>query len=318
MSDQLSLFSPSEEPKPVRGAAVPEEIAAVAARLGENVYLGTSSWSFPGWRGLVYDRDVSKTTLSRHGLSAYASHPLLRTVCLDRTYYGPMTAPELKRYAQQVPDSFRFVVKAHELLTRARTRGPSPTDNPHYLDRDYAEREVLRPLLEGLGDKAAVLLFQFPPQTVSHLGGALRFAEDLGRFLDGLPPELLYAVELRDPELLTGAYVDALESAAACHAYNVHPTMPPVARQSKLAEISRFPALVVRWMLRFDRGYEDARDAFYPFDRLAEEDAPARSAIAALVRIAAASKKRAFVVVNNKAEGSAPLSVARLAEALVG
>lgn len=316
MSEQLPLFSKAEEPKPVRAAVVPERMAATAKRLGENVYLGTSSWSFPGWRGLVYDREASKTTLARYGLAAYASHPLLRTVGIDRTYYGPMTAEELRRYADQVPPSFRFVVKAHELLTRARIRGPRVAPNPCYLDRDYAEREVVGPLLAGLGARAAVLVFQFPPQSVAHLGGARRFAEELGAFLERLPRELLYAVELRNRELLGEAYLNALAASGACHAYNVHPTMPPIAEQASLAPLGRMPALVVRWMLRFDRGYEDARDAFYPFDRLVEEDPGSRSAIASLVRSASASGKRAFVLVNNKAEGSAPLSIARLAEAL--
>lgn len=316
LTRQLSLFSPSEEPKPVRGAFDSEELVALASKLGPGVHLGSSSWSFPGWRGIVNDRDVSKTTLARHGLAAYASHPLLGTVCLDRTYYGPMTAEELQRHAEQVPDSFRFVVKAHELVTRAWTRGPSPSPNPHYLDPAYAEKEIVGPLVEGMGSKAAVLLFQFPPQAVARLGGAHRFAEDIERFLSALPRGMLYAVELRNPELLTPAYAAALERARACHAYNVHPTMPPLGQQSSLADAARFPALVVRWMLRADRSYEDAKDDFYPFDRLAEEDVSARDAVAGLVRDATRAGKPAFVVVNNKAEGSAPLSIVRLAETL--
>lgn len=318
MPEQLALFESSPEPSPVGPADVAPEIASMPPRLGPTLYLGTSSWAFPGWKGIVYDREASKTVLSRRGLSAYSRHPLLRTVCIDRTYYGPLSADELRGYAEQVPEGFRFVVKAHELLTRARLRDPYPSRNERFLDAHYATDEVIGPCLEGLGSKAAVLLFQFPPQSVPGLGGASGFARDLNRFLRELPPDLLYAVELRNADLLTLEYVDALLDAGACHCFNVHPTMPDVSAQVERVREASFPALVVRWMLRHGREYEAARDAFSPFDRLVEPDDGARSTISALCREAATARKRAFVIVNNKAEGSAPLSVARLAQAIAG
>jgi uncharacterized protein YecE (DUF72 family) len=250
----------------------------------------------------VYDREASQTTLSRHGLRAYSRNPLLRAVAIDRTYYGPIPASEFRAYAEQVPESFRFLVKAHEALTRP---------GEHYLDRRYAIEEVIGPAVEGLGAMAAVLLLQFPPQSVRNLGGPLRFAEDVNGFLRDLPRDVLYALEIRNAELLTPRYVEALEESKACHCYNVHPSMPDVAEQAKRTAGTRFPALVVRWMLRRDRDYEEAREDFRPFDRLAAEDSSSRAAVARLCRETA---DPAFVIVNNKAEGSAPLSVFKLAE----
>jgi uncharacterized protein YecE (DUF72 family) len=300
LPDQLSLFAPEDEPPPVGPAPFDPKQEAIAARLPADIRLGTSSWSFPGWKGIVYDREVSQKTLSRRGLEAYSRHPLLRAVAIDRTYYGPIPASEFRAYADQVPADFRFVVKAHEEITRPGRR---------YLDRAYAVEEVAGPAIEGLKEKGAILLFQFPPQNVRGLGGPQGFADDLGRFLRELPREILYGVELRNPELLTEPYLEALEGAGACHVFNVHPSMPPVEEQSRFAARARFPAIVVRWMLRRDREYEEARESFSPFDRLAAEDEASRKAIARLCRT-----RPAFVIVNNKAEGSAPLSVFRLAE----
>jgi uncharacterized protein YecE (DUF72 family) len=299
-------------------AAQSPETEALGSALPRNLYLGTSSWAFPGWEGIVYDRASSRTTLSRYGLIAYGKHPLLRAVGIDRTYYGPVPARELRAYAEQVPDGFRFLVKAYEILLRARLRGPSQSPNEHYLDPSYAVDEVVGPTVEGLGKKAAVLLFQFPPQNVARLGGPEKFAEDLHEFLRALPKDLTYAVELRNPELLTPRYLEALGDAGACHCYNAHPTMHRLADQVERCGGAAFPDVVVRWMLRRERGYDDARDAFYPFNRLVEADSTARSAIAGLCRQAVSAGKRAFVIVNNKAEGSAPLSVVRLAEELRG
>jgi hypothetical protein len=61
-------------------AATDEACGALAARLPPGVRLGTSSWSFPGWRGLVYGGDHTEAALARDGLWAYARHPLLRAV----------------------------------------------------------------------------------------------------------------------------------------------------------------------------------------------------------------------------------------------
>jgi uncharacterized protein YecE (DUF72 family) len=302
LTEQLPLFSPSEEPSPVGPAPRDPARDSIASRLRPEVRLGTSSWAFPGWKGIVYDRAASQKTLSRFGLRAYSANPLLRAVAIDRTYYGPIPAAEFRAYADQVPESFRFLVKAHEALTRP---------GKEYLDPEHALREVVGPAVEGLGEKAAVLLLQFPPQSVRGLGGPLRFADDLNRFLRDLPRDILYAVELRNPELLSPRYLEALEESSACHCYNVHPSMPDVSEQARLTAGARFPATVVRWMLRRDRDYEEAREDFRPFDRLAAEDSSSRKAIAALCR---AGAKPAFVIVNNKAEGSAPLSVFKLAE----
>ena len=54
-----------------------------------------------------------------------------------------------------------------------------------------------------------------------------------------------------------------------------------------------------------------------PQPRDVEEDLPTRTALAALARAAAAAGRDVFITINNKAEGSAPLSVARLAAAIV-
>ena len=60
----------------------------------DGLYLGTASWSFPVWEGSVYDRKVRQSVLARHGLAAYAQHPLFRTACIDSTYHGPISKVE--------------------------------------------------------------------------------------------------------------------------------------------------------------------------------------------------------------------------------
>lgn len=310
----------------------------LATHLPEGLRLGTSSWAFPGWAGLVYRDTQSETLLSRKGLSAYAHHPLLRSVGIDRTFYAPLPATELASMAAAVPADFRFLVKAHAALTtpfdqwrRMPYAGRSPTD--HFLNAAYAAEQVVAPVLEGLGAKTGVILFQFPPLGPPYARTALRFADHLARFLEGLPALPVdaqgrgarYAVEIRNREFLGPAYAAALGARGVVHCLNVHPRMPPLAEQARLildghavAGISTRPPLtVVRWMLHPAHEYAAAREEFAPFDRLAAPDTDSRSAVAAEVAAALARQDDVIVIANNKAEGSAPLTLQHLAAALV-
>ena len=93
--------------------------------------------------------------------------------------------------------------------------------------------------------------------------------------------------------------------------------MPHVLAQARQVPPALRNPLVIRWLLAPGEVYADARDRFRPFDRIAREDLPVRSAIARLVVKAAAHGVPALVLINNKAEGCAPESAFRLARAIV-
>ena len=321
MSDerQATLF---ELPAPKLAAAPPAaEHTELARQLSRLVRLGTMSWSFPGWRGLVYAEDAPAGSLSALGLSAYGQHPLLRAVEIDRSYYEPLPADTLRAYAEQVPEDFRFLVKAHELCsvrrfpTHARYGRRGGELNACYLDASYASDAVVGPVESALGDKLGALLFQFSPAREED--DAAAFADQLAAFLSRLPAGVPYAVELRQNGLLTPAYVQALAAHGAVHCHNAWSGMPPVLAQAKQVLPSARNPLIVRWLLAPGERYEDARDRFRPFDRITREDVPVRSAIARLVAKAAARGVPSLVLINNKAEGSAPASAFRLAQAIV-
>jgi uncharacterized protein YecE (DUF72 family) len=319
MDLQLGLFpdEPTAAPSSSVGPAeVPGHVAATAARLPKALRMGTSSWSFPGWDGIVYDRKASPSALAGEGLSAYARHPLLRTVGLDRTYYRSIDAESYRSLAEAVPKDFRFLVKADRLLTSPHdpTAHGVRKQNELFLHAPYAVNEVVGPMVEGLGPKAGPLLFQFSPIPPNLVGGRDAFLDRLHRFLEALPEGPLYAVELRTPSFLTAAYTDALEATGAAHCYNVHPSMSSLETQLTLVSPFYQPALVVRWMLQAGLRYEAAKDRYQPFDRLVDEDQASRERIAVAVLDALVAERPAFVIANNKAEGSAPLSIFRLAE----
>jgi uncharacterized protein YecE (DUF72 family) len=291
----------------------------LAARLPAALRLGTMSWNYPGWRGVVYAANAPQKSLSALGLTAYSRHPLFRTVEIDRTYYEPLPADAFRAYARQVPEDFRFIVKAHDacVLVRfpphARYGARAGQPNPLFLDPEHASREVVAPALEGLGPKLGVVMFQFPPQDV---GTGQGFAARLGAFLSALPQGPTYAVELRNADLVSPAYGEALAAAGAVHVHSVWSSMPSIAEQARrLPPATRRP-LFVRWLFPRGDSYEAAGARYEPFSRLVDEDGASRAAVADLVTRALAHDVPAIVTVDNKAEGCAPESITRLAREL--
>lgn len=322
--DQLALFDlgpqAESEQKGVGAARQPEEVEALGRELPQEIHLGGSTWSFPGWAGLVYDRSYTSSRLAHEGLAAYARHPLLRAVGIDRTHYAPVEAVELAAYREAVPEGFQFLVKAHEGCTLSRIpdhprygtiRGQ---ENPLFLDPSYCADQVVAPFVEGMGAAAGALLFQFAPQD---LGTPARFAKRLQTFLTALPRGPVYAVELRNRELLTADYGDALAAVGACHCHNVHPRMPDIRAQARLVGSERGSMTIIRWLLGAGMTYEEAGRRYAPFNRLAAPDPTNRKAVADLAREALAAGRSFLCTINNNAEGSAPLSAVELAREIV-
>jgi uncharacterized protein YecE (DUF72 family) len=320
------LFDDAFVPR-VELCAHARSLQPLSEKLPSTLAMGTSSWTFPTWEGLVYDKKYSQEALVREGLRAYASHPLFRTVGLDRTFYRPMQAAEMREIADAVPAGFRFLVKAHGDVTKPHAPG-SQAGHGKFLDIAWTRDQVLAPAAQGLGTKLGVVLFQFPtidlrPSRFS--GGIEAFIDQLAAFLASLPSRVPCAVEVRNRELLSNQhrekYVLALRQAGVEHCYSGHPSMPTVGTQMELvpplASNGAATPITCRWLLHASRAYEEAKDIHYPFQSLADADEATRAEIARLAVLAQSMSRDVLVVVNNKAEGSAPLSIEQLALAIV-
>jgi uncharacterized protein YecE (DUF72 family) len=317
---QLSLFESPAEPNAHADAVqrAHAEARPLAAALPAGVYFGTSSWSFPGWAGIVYSSVRSTTELAREGLREYSQHPLLTTVGIDRSYYAPLPVSDLAAYAAQLPEGFRCCIKAPAGVTAyvLGTPGTKPALNPDFLSIERLAGDLLEPLATAFRAHTGPIILEFPPFARSLRLEPDAFLDRLDAFLAELPRNFEYAVELRDRFLLTPRYASVLRAHGIAHTYNYWSAMPMPADQAEVVAPEDLPFTVVRMLLKPGTWYEDQREAFRPFNRLVAPDSAMRRDALAVAGRALMRKKRVYFLVNNKAEGSSPLTIVELARRL--
>jgi uncharacterized protein YecE (DUF72 family) len=290
----------------------------------ENIRFGTSSWAYEGWRGLVYRRSYPKSRFAKDCLGEYASYqyqgvPLFRTVGLDHSFYRPPTISLLEHYRSQVPADFRVCSKVWEEITipayanRARYGAKAGTANPRFLDASLFQEMVLGPSLAGLGRQAGPFLFEFqrygPEPEV--------FLASLDRFFSRLPTGPAYAVEVRNPALLGARYRDLLKAHGVAHVYNHWNIMPPLSGQhTVLGKTFTAGFVVVRLLTPPGVSFSEAVRLYAPYDRLIQPLPRMRADTLALLRQAVSEQTPVYVLVNNRSEGNAPLTIQALADAL--
>ena len=319
---QLDLFGapPKPEPSP---SSIPwgRDVQELAARLPATIKLGTSSWTFPGWGGLCYPRGVTEQQLLREGLALYSRFPLFRTVGIDRSYYGPLKAEELAEYAGQLPDGFTCIEKVWQRvvsLVEPSTGTLVRTGlNPDFLNAELFFERVHRPHVGVFEDHLAAYVLEFPPMPSSVRPKPAEFAARLARFLDEAPYGPRYAVELRNRELMSDDYFRVLREHGVSHVYNFWQDMPMPAAQLGEADPPG-DLLIMRLLLPPGGRYVARKASFAPFDKLHEPSEAMREDVDRFMELSVKLKRDLHVVVNNKAEGSSPLTVMELARRWAG
>jgi uncharacterized protein YecE (DUF72 family) len=139
------------------------------------LYLGTSGFAYPEWKGVFYPEDLPAERM----LEFYASR--LPSVEINYTFRRHPAEKTLERWAAQTPETFRFTLKAHQRITHTRRLRDADESVSMFLDRARL-----------LGERLGVILFQLPP--TFHYD-----REALEGFLGYLPPVTRYAFEFRHP-----------------------------------------------------------------------------------------------------------------------
>ena len=320
---QLGLFDRPEADVSASERHGNRKLELLGERLPSRLRLGTSSWTFPGWAGLVYHRRyANKQAFLRDSLGEYAAHPLMRTVGIDRGYYAPVPPPDLEAYARQLPEGFRAAMKVWQRLTmpgyprHARYGADAGKRNPDFLNPALFAEMVNEPVRAMFSKHMGPWIVEVSPAPWPIDPGW--FCDKLDAFLTSAPRDFPFAVELRDRTLLTVDYAKTLQRNDASHVFNYWSRMPSLAAQMRVDGLLEGSLLVVRLLLPPGARYSDLKEAYAPFDRIVMPQPEMRRDLVRLVKTALDRGMECYVLVNNKAEGSSPLTVQALAELLVG
>ena len=293
----------------------------------EDVLIGTSSWKYPGWRGMLYDDaryvwrgKFAKSRFEENCLNEYAE--VFKTVCVDGAYYRFPTVKYLEGLAAQVPDDFQFGFKVTDAITLKRfTNLPrfgknAGRPNEHFLDAELFERAFLEPC-KAIRSQVGLLMFEFSRFYPADFEHGRDFVAALDGFLGKLPRGWPYGVEMRNSNWLKPEYFECLYRHGVTHVYNSWTEMPTVEEQMALAGSETNPELVAaRFLLKPGRKYEDAVKAFKPYTQIKEVNQAARQAGAALIKNRKSKKTgKTLVFVNNRLEGNALQTINAMLEA---
>jgi len=299
----------------------PEELERLRAAVPPDIHFGTSSWNYPGWQGLIYHQKYPKTGASGKMLAEYARWPLFSTVGIDASFYNPLSAKTLEEYAAALPAGFRCVSKVWDRITvhthsKMRDKAHAGEPNPDFLNPALFVEAVLDPCLSHFPEHVGPFVFEFQAITRGSKVPPQAFADQLDCFFSALPRTAPYAVEVRNEEYLTPAYFAVLREHSVAHCFNSWTRMPSIGEQLDLPGAIGAPFLVARALLRPGRYYAEAVDAFQPYDRIQDRNPALRADLVRLVETALKARIPAYVLVNNRAEGSAPLTIAAVTRIL--
>lgn len=279
--------------------------------------IGTCSWNFDGWVGLVYSAPRRRAV---EYLPEYAER--FTTAEIDSWFYRIPDRQSVREYAAAVPPEFSFTCKVPQEITlthhRRKQRGEPLQPNPEFLSVERFMRflDAIEPLLPQLD----AIMFEFEYLNHIKMPGLSAFMDQLGRFLDAIPAGVPYAVEPRNANYLGEEWFSFLLEHRAAHVFSQKLYMPDVweVYRKHRGIVDRMGRTVIR-LLGGDRAAIEARTG-KAWDSVVEPRPAEKEQIAGMVATMIGSLF-AIMSVNNHFEGSAPATVTdlqRLIEARSG
>ncbi|MEY4199471.1 MAG: hypothetical protein RLZZ265_1211 [Verrucomicrobiota bacterium] len=301
-------------------------LSAVQRLAASNIFIGTSSWKYPGWTGLIYDEQryvyrgkFAETRFDRDCLTEYAE--VFKTVCVDAAYYQFPSEKYLSGLVSKVPADFLFTFKVTDDITLKRfTNLPrfgikAGRPNSNFLNAELFVNAFLRPC-EPFRNNVGLLMFEFSRFYSTDYQHGRDFVADLDSFLSKLPQGWNYGVEIRNKDWLQPDYFNVLKRHGVVHVLNNWSAMPTVGEQMMVPDSDTSDSMVAaRFLLKPGRKYEEAVEQFSPYKAVKEVNEEARKAGAKLIAGAKAKGKQAFIYINNRLEGNALETINAMVEA---
>ena len=175
--------------------------------------IGTSSWNFDSWEGLVYARGSGGSYLEQYAEA-------FDTAEIDRWFWSLFESPEprlpdlatAEEYSRSVPEGFRFTVKVPNSITLThhyqRDKSKPLRGNPHFLSPELFAAFLER--IEPLRNRIGALIFQFEYLNKQKISSQKEFESRMAEFFSSISCPYPCAVETRNQQYLNDLYFEFL------------------------------------------------------------------------------------------------------------
>ena len=173
------------------------------------VRIGTCSWKYPSWAGIVYSQEKGINYLSEYAQK-------YNTVEIDQWFWSLFgetkailpTESTAREYCESVGDDFLFTIKVPNSITLTHFYNKKKTDllreNPYFLSYELFEQFLQK--IDPLKDKSGLLMFQFEYLNKRKMSNRGEFLKRFRTFIKKLPRDCTYGVEIRNPNYLQEDY----------------------------------------------------------------------------------------------------------------
>ena len=196
-----------------------------------NLRLGTSSWSSADWVGVFYPPGATAAGF----LSEYAKH--FDTVEVDSTFYRTPAAAVVRNWRARTPPGFLVAAKFPQVITHEKVLHDCGPELAEFLK-----------VMNLLGDKLGPLLLQFPYFNKQAVAQAGDFLLRLSAFLDQLPRDHAFALELRNKNWVNERLLDLLRTRHIAFVLNDHSWMTPVEQLVAKHDVVTADFTYLRWL----------------------------------------------------------------------
>ncbi len=280
------------------------------------VNIGTCSWKYDSWRGLIYP---GKKPINY--LQEYSRH--YNTVEVDQWFWSLFKgdkvvlpkASVVAEYASSVPDDFIFSIKVPNSITLTHHyKNKSPLlPNPHFLSVDLMNRFL--DSIEPLADNIGPLIFQFEYLNKLKMSSISEFINQFKVFAECLPERFDYFVETRNPNYLTKEYFHFLADHHLHHVFLQGYYMPSVfdLYYKHKAYIRNLSTIRLHGPDRQEIEKKTGKN----WSKIVAPKDHEITSLTEMIEDMVSQEIQTYIYVNNHFEGSAPRTISRIEEQLL-
>ena len=281
------------------------------------IRIGTCSWKYDSWKGLIYSENVGNNYLPE-----YSSH--FNTVEIDQWFWSlfgedKIVLPKsdvVKSYADAVPENFKFTIKIPNSITLThfyqKDKSKPLQPNPYLFSQQLFDDFIKS--LHPMHSKIGMLMFQFEYLNKQKMKSQGEFQEKFGEFINQVDHQIPLAVEIRNPYYLNKNYFDFLNqidlSPVLLQGYYMNPIFDTY--QKHFSQINK--PVVIRLHGPDRSGIEKKSKGLW--DKILEPKDEELSRISKIIKDLDSKKLDVYVNVNNHYEGSAPRTIQKIVNQL--